>query len=168
MSERQQKQGRSTSVPAPGGVVLPANAEMERSLLGFILADPKSLADMLDLLSPEDFDSEQHRQVYEAFIDLYGTQELTADVNLLAKKLVGARVFADIPAAKGFISNLLDPAAMSNHMYAPQYAEEIHSLAVQRALVRLSWEIPGLVKEGVGDSLMEVLDAVERRVFEVT
>lgn len=151
------------------GDVLPSNVDMERSFLGFCLADPNVLAETRDVLRPEDFSFPKYRETFEAFAEMYTAQELTADANLLAKALVTRGVFPDGNTAKAFVvGDLLDADSMANHMYSAQYAEELHALAMKRELIRLSWEIPAIVQDGEGTDIGELLGQVEQRVFDVT
>jgi len=49
----------------------PQNLEAEESVLGSILIDNDAIVKVADLISSEDFYLPQHRQIYEAMIDLY-------------------------------------------------------------------------------------------------
>lgn len=155
---------------ANSNATLPSDIDMERNFLSFILTDNNIIADCRDLISGEDFYYPKHQEIYEAFMQLYSSQELTADLNLLSKSLINKGVFEDSASAKNFINELLDPKVMANHMYALKYAEEIHELALQRKLVKTSWEVPYILeKVSKGELDMEqAVNEIEARMFAVT
>ena len=150
--------------------VLPSDIDMEKNFLSFVLTDNNIIADTRNSLSDEDFYHAKNREIYSAFMEMYTGQELTADLNLLSKSLVNRGVFNTVDEAKVFINELLDPKIMANHMYAPQYAEEIHELAMQRKLIKTSWEVPFILdKAQRGEIDMEqAINEIEARMFAVT
>jgi len=50
---------------------LPNNYEVEATILGSILTDPKSLNDVLEIIDINDFYRESHKIIYSVFLDLF-------------------------------------------------------------------------------------------------
>lgn len=149
---------------------LPQDLDMERNFLSFILTDNNIIADTNNILGEDDFAFPKHREIYSAFVELYSSQELVADLNLLSKSLTNKGIFNNTNDAKTFITELLDPNVMANHLYATQYAKEIHDLAMQRKLIKASWEVPYILeKASSGEIDMEqAVNEIEARMFAVT
>jgi len=49
---------------------LPHNLEAERAVLGALMLDPRAMDLVLEILQPEDFYSEAHRQIYQSMLEL--------------------------------------------------------------------------------------------------
>jgi replicative DNA helicase len=49
----------------------PHSDDAEKSVLGSIILDKEALFEVLEILSPEDFYSEMHREIYRAVVALY-------------------------------------------------------------------------------------------------
>ena len=171
MSARAKKYDNDDNeIVSKNGQPLPANIEMERNFLSFILTDNNIIADTRNIITAEDFSYPKHREIYNAFMEMYSMQELTADLNLLSKSLINREIFNNVNEAKEFITELLSPNIMANHMYSAQYAEEIHELAIQRKLIKTSWEVPYILeKASKGEIDMEqAVNEIEARMFAVT
>ena len=170
MSNNNERNKKNTEVKMPNQQALPSNVDMEKNFLSFILTDNNIIADTRNILTEDDFYHAKHRELYSSFMEMYTEQELTADLNLLSKSLVNRGVFNSGDEAKIFINELLDPNIMANHMYAEQYAEEIHELAMQRKLIKTSWEVPYILdKAQRGEIDMDqAVNEIEARMFAVT
>ncbi len=68
------------------GKVPPHSIEAEQSVLGSILLDQNLLPDIAGRLKSEDFYLEQHREIYEAILDLY-EQNQPVDLVTLSEQL---------------------------------------------------------------------------------
>ena len=69
------------------GRVPPHSTEAEQSVLGSILLDKEVLPDIAGKLKSEDFYMEQHREIYEAVLDLY-EQNQPVDLITVSEQLV--------------------------------------------------------------------------------
>lgn len=171
-TRRGYKQTKNQEIIAPAigdGSVLPVDLNMERAFLGFCLTDPDVISETQDIIQASDFSFKKYAEVFEVFLELYSSQELAADVNLLSRVLVAKGVFPDLMSAREFINkDLLNIEVVSNHMYAVRYAEDLRSMATQRNLIKLSWEIPSLIKTMDSQPISEIMGAVEAKVFDVT
>ena len=59
----------------------PQNIEAEKSLLGSLMLDKNAIIKVVDFLQPRDFYRQNHREVYQAIVDLFEKGE---PVDLLA------------------------------------------------------------------------------------
>ena len=64
----------------------PQNIEAEKSVLGSLMLDSKSIDVIIDILRPNDFYQTKHKIIYEAMVDLYQNKE-PIDVLSLSSRL---------------------------------------------------------------------------------
>ncbi|MDF2655321.1 MAG: dnaB [Bacillota bacterium] len=140
----------------------PHNDDAEKSVLGSILLDKDALFEVLEILRPEDFYSEMHKEIYSAVIELYRKSQpvdiLTVSEELKKRKsleMVGGRAYIAL------LSTLVP--STSN---AAEYAKIIGEKAILRRLIGTASDIVDKsYQEKMGPS--EVLDFAERGIFEI-
>ena len=64
----------------------PQNIEAEKSVLGSLMLDSKSIDVIIDILRPDDFYQTKHKIIFEAMVDLYQNKE-PIDVLSLSSRL---------------------------------------------------------------------------------
>ncbi len=102
----------------------PQNVEAEQFLLSAILLDPDSLLIASDIIDPSDFYREQHRQIFEASLDIYQLGE-SLDLLTLAERLrVKNRL--DQAGGVGYLSMLaaLSPTSANARYHAKLIKEK--------------------------------------------
>ncbi|MDF3001259.1 MAG: dnaB [Bacillota bacterium] len=140
----------------------PHNDDAEKSVLGSILLDKEALFEVLEILRPEDFYSEMHKEIYSGVIELYRKNQpvdiLTVSEELKKRKsleMVGGRAYIAL------LSTLVP--STSN---AAEYAKIIAEKAILRRLIGTASDIVDKsYQEKMGPS--EVLDFAERGIFEI-
>lgn len=140
----------------------PHNDDAEKSVLGSILLDKEALFEVLEILRPEDFYSEMHKEIYSGVIELYRKSQpvdiLTVSEELKKRKsleMVGGRAYIAL------LSTLVP--STSN---AAEYAKIIAEKAILRRLIGTASDIVDKsYQEKMGPS--EVLDFAERGIFEI-
>lgn len=140
----------------------PHNDDAEKSVLGSILLDKDALFEVLEILKPEDFYNEMHKEIYSAVIELYRKNQpvdiLTVSEELKKRKsleMVGGRAYI------AMLSTLVP--STSN---AAEYAKIISEKAILRRLIGTASDImERSYQEKMGPS--EVLDYAERGIFEI-
>jgi len=140
----------------------PHNDDAEKSVLGAVLLDKDALYEVLEVLKPEDFYSEMHREIYSAVVELYRKGQpvdiLTLSEELKKRKsleMVGGRAY--IAMLSGFVPST------SN---AGEYAKIVAEKAILRKLIGTASEIIEKGYQEKTDSA-EVLEFAERGIFEV-
>lgn len=141
----------------------PQNDEAEKSVLGAALIDKDALLEVTDILRPEDFYKEAHKEIFSVIVELYRKNEpvdiLTVAEELKKRKnldLVGGRTYLGILSAQvPSTANVL------------QYARIVEEKSILRKLIRASSEI---MEEGFAadKTAGEVLEDAEQRVFEIS
>lgn len=147
---------------APAGLTPPANPEAEQSVLGAIILRPQVMDLVADVLTPQDFYRQAHRQIYQVMIDLYNRHEpvdLVSVNNLLKERGQLEEVGGPL-----FLSGLSEHVGIAAN--ADHYARLVHDKAVLRRLLECSQEIAGACLAPQED-VADFLDWAEHRIFEV-
>ncbi|HUJ29508.1 MAG TPA: replicative DNA helicase [Myxococcales bacterium] len=150
-------------VSLPHGRVPPHNLDAERSLLGGILLESQALAEVIEVVKPEEFYRDAHRKVFEAMCALFGKGQ-PVDRITVKDELTAMGAFESI-GGDDFI-DLLDKVVPTAANLA-YYAKIIHDKALSRRLIEAASAIAQLGYEQHGE-VGEFADECERRIFSVT
>lgn len=110
---------------------LPHNIDAERSVLGAILLDNKSLDRARDKITPDDFFHDHHRRIFAAMLALGDLQE-PIDLLTLTDKLESVKQLESSGGA-AYISQLMDNVPHVSNV--EHYCKIIHEKAQLRALI---------------------------------
>lgn len=143
--------------------ITPQDIEAEKSLLGAILISDEVLADITEIVKPNDFYDERHQHIYEAMWSLY---EHRRPVDLLTVKDELKRKKATEKAGgTAYLTGLASYVPTAAH--AKAYAEIVNEAALRRRLIKAAAEI----NERAYDTEHEVAEVVglaEKSLFEVS
>jgi replicative DNA helicase len=146
----------------PNDRVPPQNMEAEQAVLGSMLIERAALEKAAEILKPDDFYRDVHRQLFEAMLALSARDE-PVDLITLQDELISRGQFE---SAGGFLylQNLMDaPSTAANIEY---YARLVEEKSILRRLLDAGTQVQGLAYSEF-DSIDEVIDRAERIVFEV-
>jgi replicative DNA helicase len=141
----------------------PQNLEAEASVLGAFLLDRDAALQVADFLHPEHFYAPNHRDVYEAMLELYEAREpidLITLTNQLRKKKTLTRVGGGTFLTE--LANKVPTAANVKH-----YATIVKNLAIKREMIGLS----GVLAEKAFDEGTEadsLLETAEQGIFQLS
>ena len=140
----------------------PQNIEAEKSVLGSLMLDSKSIDVIIDILRPNDFYQTKHKIIYEAMVDLYQNKE-PIDVLSLSSRLKDKKQL-DAAGGSSYLTELVNSVPTSSN--AKHYAEIVHKKSVLRDLIESSGHINqlGYDEEGEIDS---ILDEAEKKIFSI-
>ncbi|HXN40847.1 MAG TPA: replicative DNA helicase, partial [Myxococcaceae bacterium] len=146
-----------------GGTGVSRNHEdlaAERAVLGAVLADNSVIADVVEIVQPDDFASTAHTQIFAAMIGLDATQR-TVDHLTLSEEL---KTRGQLAAVGGppYLMGLDQVVPIASN--AAQYARIVKDQAIRRRLAAVGREIQDLASQEAG-SLEALLDEAERKVF---
>ncbi|MCS7183347.1 MAG: replicative DNA helicase, partial [Thermoanaerobaculum sp.] len=140
----------------------PFSESAERAILGAILNEGSCFFRVVDLIGPEDFYLDQHRLVFEAFIQL---AHENAPIDLLStlgmlERLGTVKAVGGAPFLAQLAQDLPDPEGVEH------YAEIVRDKAIRRQLLKMSTTL--MVEAGnEGGRALDLLDRVETMVLEV-
>jgi replicative DNA helicase len=143
--------------------VPPHNMEAEQSILSAILIESKTFAEVLEILSEQDFYRKAHQKIFVAMVDLFEQNE-PADLITLANVLKEKGQLESVGGAS-YLAELVDAAPMA--VNAAHYAGIVREKAVLRRLLEQAASITRRCFEDRGD-LEDILDFAGRAIFDIS
>ena len=141
----------------------PQNIEAEEIILGSLLFDPNAMGKVIDLLPPEAFYVNAHRQIYEAARNLY-FQGQPIDLMTISTWLSDRNLLDQVGGTPKIVS-LLDRTVSSANI--ERYTPLITDKHIRRLLINISKEISELGYDTSKD-LDNILDESEQKIFSLT
>lgn len=140
----------------------PHNDDAEKSVLGSILLDKEALYEVLEVLKPEDFYNEMHKEIYSAVIELYRKSQ-PVDILTVSEELK-KRKSLEMVGGRAYIALLSTVVPSTSN--AGEYAKIIAEKAILRKLIGTASDI---IEKGYQEKMAsaEVLDFAERGIFEI-
>ncbi len=138
---------------------LPHSLEAEQSVLGSMLIDSRSVAEVIGILRPDDFFLQQNKDIYETIYTMFNFSETIDPVTVL-----------DRLKQKGFGSDKTASYLMQLMEITPtaanvgQYAAIVKDKALMRNLATAAGDIQESVFEGVG-SASEIMENAEKKIY---
>lgn len=145
------------------GRIPPQNLDAEKSLLGAILIDEDTIADVAEAVTPQDFYDKQHGVVYGGMIRLY-EQHKPVDLLTLTEELNKKGELETI-GGSAFLTELTNYVPSAAH--ARTYAELVATKAVRRRLIKASADISELGFDE-DTTTQELLERAEAELFSVS
>jgi replicative DNA helicase len=140
----------------------PSNLEAEQSVLGSMLLSPDAIADVIEILSEDDFYKSAHTTIYEAIRSLYSRGD-PVDAITLVEQLKRENRLSDVGGhlyVHEIVEQVPSPAAASS------YAHIVADAALLRRLIRAGSDIVELGFAPTDDP-RNVADKAEQRIYEV-
>ncbi len=151
----------STTVSA--GKIPPQNLDAEKSLLGAILIDEETLADISEHVKPNDFYDKRHGIIFDGVMRLFEKNK-PVDLLTLTDELKRKSQLDEI-GGSAYLTELTNYVPTAAH--AESYAEIVAQKAVRRRLIKASSEISEL---GFNEetTTQELLQQAEAELFSVS
>lgn len=144
------------------GRIPPQNIEAEQSVLGAILLDKEVLSNVTEIISGQDFYRDDHKEIFEAIMDLYERAE-PIDLITVSEQLK-ARGSLDGVGGLEYLTNLANMVPTTAN--AKHYARIVEEKSILRRLIRASSEIVNMGYEA-SEEVSYVLDKAEKSIFDV-
>jgi len=147
----------------PAGKVPPHNLDAEKSLIGAVLIDDNTLADISEHVTAKDFYDKRHGIIYESMMRLYEKNK-PVDLLTLTDELKRKGQLEEI-GGSAYLTELTNYVPTAAHSEA--YAELVSQKAVRRRLIKASGEISEL---GFDEetTTQELLEKAEAELFAVS
>ena len=137
----------------------PQSLEAEQAVLGSILIDSRCVADVIGIVTPEDFFLPQNREIFETIYTMFNFSQTIDPVTVLDKmKELG--VHHD--NSRDYILQLMEitPTAAN----AVRYANIVREKAMLRGLLQAGTDITEMVHEETGTAA-EMLEGAEKKIY---
>lgn len=147
----------------PTGKIPPQNLDAEKSLLGAVLIDEETLADISEHVKVKDFYDKRHGIIYGGMMRLY-EHHRPVDLLTLTDELK-KKDELDTIGGSAYLTELTNYVPTAAH--AEAYAEMVAQKAVRRRLIKASAEISEL---GFNEdtTTQELLEKAEAELFSVS
>lgn len=147
----------------PAGKIPPQNIDAEMSLLGAVLIDEETLADISEHVSSIDFYDKRHATIYGAMMRLYEKHK-PVDLLTLTDELK-RKDELEIIGGSAYLTELTNYVPTAAH--AEAYAELVAQKAIRRRLIKASADISEL---GYNEdtNVQELLEKAESELFSVS
>ena len=143
----------------------PQDLTAEQSVLGGMLLSKDAIADVVEVLRPDDFYRPAHQTVYETVLDLYGRGE-PADAVTVSAELQRRGDLIRLGGAP-YLHTLI--ATVPTAANAAYYAEIVAEKATLRRLVEAGTRIVQLGYHGAeGGEVNDIVDRAQAAIYEVT
>ncbi|MCR4580451.1 MAG: replicative DNA helicase [Treponema sp.] len=140
--------------------VPPHNIEAEQAVLGALLLNWGSMAELVSLLKADRFYSLQNQVIYEALQHLY-QKNITGDTISLINELTTDNKLEQAGGA-AYIASLTDTVPSAANI--EYYAEIVNDRAIRRELIKLSSELKAASFE-LSKKSDALLDSAEQKIF---
>src|ERR1700691_532633 len=141
----------------------PQNIEDEQSVLGAVPLENEAINQALEILTPDDFYRETHREIFRAMMDLSDHNQPVDAITLTdALRTKGVLEQVGGPAYIAELASIVPTAANVAH-----YARIVHDKAVLRSLGSIATDIASSSYEAPAD-VDGFLDEAEHRIFEIS
>lgn len=152
-----------TDLGAALGKLPPQAVDLEETVLGALMLEKDALTTVIDILKPESFYKDAHKEIYAAIVTLFNNSE-PVDLRTVANQL---RKDGKLELVGGsyYIANLTTKVnSAANIEY---HARIVSEQAIKRELIRIASEIQHDAYEDTTD-VFSLLDKTEQALFEVS
>ncbi|EKD32777.1 MAG: hypothetical protein ACD_76C00149G0008 [uncultured bacterium] len=143
--------------------VPPQNLEAEQSVLGAILIDPESIIKVSDIIHPDDFYLEKHKQIYDTILEL-SEKNQPIDMISVSNKLEEKGSLKEA-GGRSYLADLTN--AVTTAANISSHAEIVRKKATLRRLMNAAGEI-GELAGHEDDDVDKLLDEAEQHLFGIS
>ena len=137
----------------------PQSLEAEQAVLGSILIDSRCVADVVGLVTPDDFYMKQNREIFETIYTMFNFSQTIDPVTVLDKmKELG--LYQD--NSRDYVLQLMEITPTAANVV--RYANIVREKAMLRGLAQASSDIAEMVHEEVGTA-SDMLESAEKKIY---
>ena len=140
----------------------PSDISAEQAVLGSMLVDSEAVIKAIELLKPDDFYREDHKEIYTSMLELYNHGQpidfLTVKENLKLRGLL-EKVGSD-----SYITSLIDSVVTTSNIEA--YVKIVEEKSTLRLLIKAANDIISL-GYAEAEEVDKIIDTTEKKIFDV-
>ena len=137
----------------------PQSLEAEQAVLGSILIDSRCVADVVGIVSPEDFFLKQNREIFETIYTMFNFSQTIDPVTVL-NKMKELGVHHD--NSRDYILQLMEITPTAANVV--RYANIVREKAMLRGLAQAASDISETVYSEMGTAA-EMLESAEKKIY---
>ncbi|MGX7592408.1 replicative DNA helicase [Candidatus Karelsulcia muelleri] len=140
----------------------PQALNLEEAVIGGILINPKSLEEIIDIISPDIFYNKKNKEIIKVIIKLYNSSE-PIDIYTVSNELKKNKRL-ELVGGDFYLTQLTKKITSTAHIEF--HSNIIKNKFILRKLIEISYEIIKLSYEEKND-VLKLLDYAEKRLFEI-
>ena len=144
------------------GKVPPSSIEAEQSVLGAMLIEKETVPIVTEMLKPEDFYRQDHKEIFEAILDLFEAGKPIDIISL--KEQLTLRETIDSVGGLEYISSMMDMVPTTANV--AYYANIVEEKSTLRKLIKAANEIINLGFDG-NEEVPFVVDEAQKKIFDI-
>ena len=137
----------------------PQSLEAEQAVLGSILIDSRVVAEVVGILTPEDFFLQQNKEIFETIYTMFNFSQTIDPVTVL-NKMKELGVHHD--NSRDYILQLMEITPTAANVV--RYANIVREKSMLRGLAKASTDISEMVQDEVGTA-SEMLETAEKKIY---
>lgn len=141
---------------------LPQSLEAEQAVIGAMLIDPACVAEVIELLRPEDFYAEEHQRIFETIYSMFNSARKIDPVTVLDQ--LKAQGYYDDAGGRAYLMQLMEVTPTSANV--KEYAAIVRDKSMLRAIATAAGEIQTIAFSGAG-SAAEIAELAEQKIYAV-
>lgn len=140
----------------------PHNTEAEKSVLGAAMLSKDALADVIDVVKPEDFYHASHKEIFSVMIELF-RNNVSVDIVTVCEELKKKKAL-ELVGGRAYVASLSSEAPST--INAVQYGKIVAEKASMRLLIKTAEEIK---EKGYEETLeaAEILNYAEKGIYDI-
>ncbi len=140
----------------------PNDIVAEQAVLGSMLADKDAVVKAIEILKPEDFYRDDHKEIYSAMLELYGMGEPIDFLTL--KNNLEQRGSLEKVGSEMFLSTLIDSVPTTSNIEA--YVKIVEEKSTLRSLIKAANDILAMGYAST-EEVNSIIEKTEKKIFEV-
>lgn len=144
---------------------MPHNTDAEQAVLGAVLLHPEMISEALELIKPETFYIEQHRELFLMLMSMYtGEQAEQMDIIVILNEALRRGIFENEAEGKRYLMMLAEK--VSSARLLKSYCQIIAEKYCARMLATVARDLLKEIADGA-ESAQTLLDSAEQRIYDI-
>jgi replicative DNA helicase len=145
------------------GKLPPQAIDLEEAILGALMLEKNALTAVVEFLRPDHFYTEQHKEIYNAIIDLFKATEPVDMRTVVAQLRKNAKL--EFVGGAYYIAELTSKVSSAANI--EYHARIIIEMAIKRDLIQIASQMHQDAYEDTTD-VFELLDKTEQSIFQIS
>jgi len=145
------------------GKLPPQALDLEEAILGALMLEKNALTAVVEFLRPEHFYSDQHKEIYQAIIDLFKASEPVDMRTVVAQLRKNGKL--EVSGGAFYVAELTSKVSSAANI--EYHARIIIEMAIKRDLIQIASQVHHDAYEDTTD-VFELLDKTENSIFQIS
>ncbi|HTH58424.1 MAG TPA: replicative DNA helicase [Cyclobacteriaceae bacterium] len=145
------------------GKLPPQALDLEEAILGALMLEKNALTAVVEFLRPEHFYSDQHKEIFQAIIDLFKSSEPVDMRTVVAQLRKNGKL--EVAGGAFYIAELTSKVSSAANI--EYHARIIIEMAIKRDLIQIASQVHHDAYEDTTD-VFDLLDKTEQSIFQIS